>query len=126
MHGKWEDNYDDPFHPIPSLTALDIEGIKKGGGANLTIVIASPLQADERSQRRLLSKIELYLGYLPTSQFQSKSGVSTPENTSIIIKIHPRSDPLVLDLIERCKPWVFANNATLKAELLSSVPTLIE
>lgn len=43
MHGEWEDNYDDPSHPIPSTSALDVEGIKKGGGADLIIVIARRL-----------------------------------------------------------------------------------
>jgi hypothetical protein len=71
MHGKWEDNYDDPSHPIPSLTALDVQAIKKGGGSDLLIIIASPLQADERSQRRLLDKMEIYLKFLKTPEFES-------------------------------------------------------
>ena len=101
MHGKWEDDYDDPSHPIPSLTSLDIQAIKIGGGSDLVIVVASPLEADERSQRRLLSKIEIYLGFLATPEFQSTSGVATPECTSIIVQLHPASDNVIFELIER-------------------------
>lgn len=123
MHGKWEDDYDDPDHPIPSLTTLDIHAVKKSGGADLIIVVASPLKADERSQHRLLDKIVGYLGFLETQEFQSKSGIATPENTAIIVKIHPDSAPEIFDLIERSKPWVLSNNASLRAELLEQPST---
>lgn len=113
IHGEWEDNYDDPSHPIPSLSALDVEGIKKGGGADLIIVIASPLGADERSRRRLLAKIEIYLKYLDSAEFVEKAGMPTPDNTCIIVHLHPESDPEILDVIERCKPWVRTKSATL-------------
>jgi hypothetical protein len=113
MHGKWEDNYDDPTHPIPSVTALDVQTIKHGGGSDLAIIVASPLQSDERSQRRLLDKIEIYLKFLQTSEYQSGSGIATPENTRIVVRLHPDSDPAILDLLERCKPWVTKGQATL-------------
>lgn len=117
-HNEAEDTYDDPSHPIPSLTSLDIQVVKKTGGSDLVIVIASPLSADERSQRRLLDKIDIYLGFLTTPTFQESSGIADPGNTSIIIKIHPGSDNEIFELIERCKPWVQDNNASLKFELL--------
>jgi hypothetical protein len=103
-HGEWQDNYDDPSHPIPSIYALDVEGVKKAGSSDLVIVVASPLMADERSQRRLLDKIKIYLNYLKTPELQSKPGVATPENTSIIVKLHVDSDAAIFDLIENCKP----------------------
>jgi hypothetical protein len=64
QHGKWGDNYDDPDHPIPSLTALDVHGIRKGGGSDLIVVVASPLGFDEKSQKRLLDKLDIYLRYV--------------------------------------------------------------
>jgi hypothetical protein len=118
MHGEWEDNYDDPSHPIPSITALDVHAVKIGGGSDLVIVVASPLQSDERSQKRLLSKIELYIGFLSTPEFQATSGTATAKNTSIVVQIHPASDKAIFELIERCKPWVLSNNASLQVELL--------
>jgi hypothetical protein len=113
MHGKWEDNYDDPTHPIPSVTALDVQAIKYGGGSDLAIIVASPLKPDERSQRRLLAKIEIYLNYLRTPEYQDGSGVATPENTTIIVRLHPDSDPVIYELLERCREWVFKGHATL-------------
>jgi hypothetical protein len=113
MHGKWDDNYDDPTHPIPSITALDVHVIKHGGGSDLVIIVASPLQADERSQRRLLDKIEIYLGFLHTPEYQTSSGIATPENTTIIVRLHPDSAPAIRELLERCKPWVAKGQATL-------------
>jgi len=120
-HGNWEDNYDDPAHPIPSLTALDIQGIRKSGGSDMIIVVASPLQADERSQHRLLSKIELYLGHIRTEAYRSECGEPTPENTSIVVRIHPQSAAPIFDLLERCKPWVAENHATLRIESLETI-----
>lgn len=120
MHGEWEDNYDDPSHPIPALNALDIQAVKIGGGSDLVIIVASPLLSDERSQRRLLNKIENYLGFLSSPECQAKAGVATPDNTSIIVRIHPGSDEAVFELIERCKPWAIDNNARLKMELLEA------
>jgi hypothetical protein len=118
MHGEWEENFDDPSHPIPSLSALDVEVLKIGGGADLSIIIASPLRADERSQHRLLDKIEIYLRYLNSLSFEEKAGKPTVHNASIIIRLHPESDTLIFDLIERCKPRVSNANATLLVELL--------
>jgi hypothetical protein len=113
LHGKWEDNYDDPTHPIPSVTALDVHAIKRGGGSDLVIIVASPLQADERSQRRLLDKIEIYLNFLKTEEYQREYGSPTPESTTIVVRLHPGSDPVILDLLERCKPWVHKGHAAL-------------
>src|SRR3569623_1271690 len=105
MHNAFEDTYDDADHPIPAVETLDINLVKKTGGSDLIIIIASPLKADERSQRRLLRKIELYLMFIATPEFERESGVANPETTSIIVRIHPGSDAVIFDLLERCKPW---------------------
>jgi hypothetical protein len=109
---------DDPDHPIPSLAVLDVAAILKGGGADLTIVIASPLAADERSLTRLLDKIQGYLGHIQSPEFQEEAGTPNPGNTSIKVLIHPDSSSEAFDLLERSKDWVLANHATLKVELL--------
>ena len=121
MHGNWVDNYDDPTHPIPSVSALDVQGILKPGGSDMTIVVASPLQADERSQQRLLSKIELYLKYLTSAEYEKQCGTPIPSNTSIIVRIHQDSAAEIFELLERCRSWVFKNHATLKVEPMEVV-----
>ncbi len=119
MRGKWEDNYDDPTHPIPALAALDVHGVKIGDGSDLGIVIASPMKADEYSQRRLLSKIENYLGFISSPAYREEFGAPTAENTAVVIHIHRSSESAIFELIERCKPWVLDNHATLRVELLA-------
>lgn len=48
-HNKSEDTYDDPDHPIPALRYIDINSVKKDGGSDLVIIIASPLKSDPYS-----------------------------------------------------------------------------
>ena len=117
-HAEFEDVYDDASHPIPSLRSVDVQVTKKGGGADLILVIADPLYSDERSQRRLLDKLETYLRFLLTPEFMKDAGIPTPENTFIVVRINPKSDSVIFDLLERSRDWVRQNNATLRVVLL--------
>jgi hypothetical protein len=54
----------DETHPIPDVDVCDIQGERKDGGRDLVIVVARPMKADERSQRRLVEKIRGYLAFL--------------------------------------------------------------
>lgn len=103
----------DNDHPIPNLNVVDINTVKKGGGADLFIVVATPLLGDKRSLERLLRKVERYLEFLQTEEFQAESGIPNPENTNIIVKLHPDSDRFAFDLLERSKEWVKSNHASL-------------
>lgn len=111
----------DPTHPIPYPKVLDVVAFNKAGGANLTIVVASPLCGDPHSLNRLLDKIEGYLGHMLSTDFQSEAGAPTPENTSITVALHPGSAPQVYELLDRSKDWVRSNNATLVVENLDVV-----
>jgi hypothetical protein len=103
----------DDGHPIPNLDVVDVNTVKKGGGSDLFIVVASPLSGDQRSLERLLRKIERYLEFLQTEDFHSESGDPNPENTNIVVKLHPFSDRSAFDLLERSREWVKSNNASL-------------
>jgi hypothetical protein len=109
---------DDPDHPIPSLGTLDVVTVLSGGGADLIIVVASPLIADRRSLSRLQDKIEAYLHHILSPEFQAEAGEPNSGNTTILVKLHPRSAPEVYDFLERSKGWVSANRATLRIETL--------
>ena len=100
-------------HPVPNLGVIDINTVKKGGGSDLFIIVAEPLQGDRRSLERLLRKVEVYLEFLTTEDFRCQSGVPSTENTNIIVKLHPDSNPKAFELLERNKQWVRNNNATL-------------
>ena len=106
----------DESHPIADLGVIDINGVRNGGGSDLVIVVASPLEAEERSLRRLLKKVEVYLGFIQSEQFRAEAGDPTPDNTRIIVKIHPDSCPEAFELLNRNKDWVTNNNATLEID----------
>ena len=103
----------DNEHPIPNLDVIDINTVKKTGGSDLFIVVATPLSDDRRSLERLLRKIENYLEFLQSDGFRTENGVPNPENTSIVVKMHPDSSASAFGLLERNKQWVKNNNATL-------------
>ena len=120
QHDPPHDPRDDPDHPIPSLAVIDVATYKKGGGADLFIIVASPLAADQGSLTRLLDKIKGYLRHILSEEFRTEAGVPSPENTSIIVNLHSDSDRAAWDLVERSKAWVENNHASLTAEILKS------
>ena len=104
----------DPNHPIPYLNVIDVSGYRKDGGANLSIVVASPLAADERSQTRLLDKIQGYLGHIQSQEFAHDAGTTpSPENTTITVLLHPATSDAIRDLLQRCHTWVNSHGAAL-------------
>jgi hypothetical protein len=112
---------DDAAHPIPSVSVLDVVTILKGGGADLFIVVASPLAGDTRSLTRLRDKIEGYLRHIQSREFQVEAGAPTSSNTTIKVVLHPDSAPEAYELLSRSQSWVEANNASLKVEQLDVV-----
>lgn len=103
----------DETHPIPNLNVIDVNTVKKSGGSDLLIVIAQPLRGDRRSLERLLRKVEVYLNFIKSEQFELGSGKATAENTNIVVYLHSDSDVRSFDLLERNKVWVRNNDATL-------------
>lgn len=120
-HNKTEDIADLPDHPIPTLNGLDIITIKKQGGADLIVVIASPIDESEFSQNRLIAKLQNYFGFINSSAYQLQASVKpTPENTSVIVKIHPKSSGVYVDLLSRCEPWAIENNCSIELHVLTT------
>ena len=108
---------DDESHPIPFLDKLDVFAEYKTGGGKLIIVAASPLVGDFRTQKRLLRKIENYLGFICSSEFPLKGATRTTTNAEIRIEASAGADPVILDLIERCIPWAMENQVELTVGL---------
>jgi hypothetical protein len=113
---------DDPSHAIPVVGACDIRAVRKNGGADVVVVIASPLQNDDRSRRRIVQKVRNYLGYIASKDFATEHGQPTPQNTSIIFQVHPESDSGVLAFLEECRPWISDNKANLVVKKLANQP----
>ena len=110
---------DDPDHPLAQLDSLDMVGKRRTGGADLVMLIDGPLKGDERSQERLLRKFDNYLGFIGSPDFAAEFGAPDPATTGIVVRIDPRSDPAVFDLLKRCEPWVREARATLAVEAAS-------
>lgn len=120
-HNKFSDTYDDPDHPIPSLTHIEVCAIKKGGGSNLAIVVAKPLLSDEYSLTRLLEKIAGYLGHVHSDEHVAEAGKPNPQNTAISVHIHPDSSAEAFELLARSRDWVISNGVTLEVIELTDV-----
>ena len=113
-HEVPDDPRNDPDHPIPNLNVIDVAGYKKTGGADLSIIIASPLAGDPASQTRLLDKIQGYLSHIQSPEFLADSGVAPdPSNTTINVILHPGSSNLIRELLERCHAWANEHGASL-------------
>ena len=109
-----DDPRNDPDHPIPNLNVIDVVGYKKTGGADLSIIIASPLEGDPASQTRLLDKIQGYLSHIQSSDFIADSGAPPdPSNTTINVVLHPDSSNAIRELLERCHAWTNEHGAAL-------------
>jgi hypothetical protein len=111
---------DDPNHPIPNTDAIDVHAVWKTGGSSLGVVIATPLQADERSQARLIRKMEIYLSYAISAEYAADYGPLDPTTTSIDVNIHPKSSQVVFQILEDMRSWVGGNNVTLNVKLLET------
>ena|SRR5690242_17717342 len=107
---------DDEGHPIARVRAIDVETKLKGGGAYYGLVIASPLAGDQRSQNRLLQKLQAYVDDFHSPEFLERSGRPSPQNCHIYVEIHPDSDPVIFELLEKCRQWVERNGITFVIE----------
>jgi hypothetical protein len=105
-------------HPIPRLSVIDVQGVRKGGGSDLNLVIATPLMADEHSKQRLLQKLDNYVRAVSSSGYSAQYGEPTPSNTSIVVHIHPKSHPDVFRLLEKYRPKVAAAGASFQVKPL--------
>ena len=112
-HDVAPDPDNDPDHPIPNLRVI-AGAAYRAGGANLSIIVATPLEGDKRSQTRLLDKIQGYLNHIASEQFiADAAGAPTPENTIIEVHLHPATSVTIRQLLERCQHWTQTHNATL-------------
>jgi hypothetical protein len=99
--------------PIQNIDNVDIVGKRKDGGVDLVIVTSSKLEGSPGHQRLLLAKIESYLAQLNTPEFQAEFNHPRPDQVNIILDCSAPPHPIILQLIEKSKPWVEENKARL-------------
>lgn len=107
-------NEEDPTHPVPYPGKVDVLVETQEGEVHYGLVIAAPLRADERSQQRLLQKLEDYISDRRSDASLQKYGQPTPDNTHLLIAIHPDSDRVIFELIEKCRPWLEGHGFSFK------------
>jgi len=103
----------DDSHPIPDISVIDVHGVKRGGGSDLAIIIATPLRADARSVFRLFRKLDGYLDEINTQEYARQCGPPTPAVTKINVRLHGGSDPVIRELLAGARDWVDKRNASL-------------
>jgi hypothetical protein len=101
-------------HPIPRLDVLDVYKTSDRGGPHAGIVIASPLGGEPRSVFRLFRKLEMYLNELGCSEDSRKPPVEEILRPHIWVRIHPGSDPDVLELLGSLDGLIADRGAVLK------------
>ncbi len=116
-------NEEDTEHPIPYPGKIDVLTTTVEGTTYYGLVIAAPMEADERSQRRLLKKLEDYASDRHSQKAIYKYGKPTPQNTRLTVAVHPGSSQAIFELLTRCLPWLeecgFKVEVTTDAKILS-------
>lgn len=86
------------------------------GGAIYGLVVVKPLSADTYLQNRLLDKIEAYIQDFYSEESLTAYGRPSIEKSQIHVRIHPDSDPIIFELLERCRQWVESNHIEFKVD----------
>jgi hypothetical protein len=104
---------DDESHPIPRVGVIDCTLALEGGGAYYGLVIASPMQSDERSRKRLDRKLQNYINDFLSEQSAKERGTPKIGKMRIYVGIHPASDPEIFSLIESWRERIERNSIEL-------------
>jgi hypothetical protein len=110
---------DDPGHPIPSVSSLDVLAVWDDGTSHLCIVIASPLVIDARSRERLMAKLTNYLNFVASEEYRLQYGEPSLERTWIEVDLHPDMDVRVEETLRLCKEWINSYGASLLVRRLN-------
>lgn len=111
---------DDPEHGIPFVTSLDVHSIWPQGGSDLRVIIAKPLDSDDRSRERLMAKLENYLNFVNSPEYVAQCGTPEPKTTRLVVSLHPEINPIIEATLNYCTAWIESNNAGLKVQYLDS------
>lgn len=101
--------------PIENINNLDILALRKDEKAvDLYIITSGHLDSSSTTQELILDKIENYLGYINSEEFEKEFGKLSPENIIIKLKCIDEPDPLIKELFRKIVPWVEENNARIE------------
>lgn len=89
----------DDSHPIPNLEVIDVFAVRKAGGADLGITLATPLDNSPRSVFRLFRKIHGYLREIGSDAWTQQYGKASAENTVIQVNFAAPAHSEIVDLL---------------------------
>lgn len=98
----------DSSHSIAQVDALDVIGKRIDGGADLVIIAGSWVDGDLRSQRRLLAKLENYLGFIMSEEFSREFGPFEGTGVAVRVQFSNGAHDNIIQLLEQCLPQVEA------------------
>ena len=95
MHGAYQMN-----DPIQALDSIDVLGRRKGGGADLVIIVSSFLDDSPEHEHLLKQKIQNYVDAILSDEFQNDFGNIANNPYSIILKCTVEPHPNMTSLIQ--------------------------
>lgn len=101
---------------------IDVMGARRGGGADLVVLVDERLDNEPATQRRLLDKLETYFGFANSDEFRSECGPPSPESTCVVVRCGAEPDPVIRQLIANAEGWAKDNNVSLRLEVRSRSP----
>ncbi len=99
---------------IDDQDTIDLLGVRKGGGADVVILVREKLSGDPQTQGSLLDKIERYFEFVNSDDFKKQCGSPSPKNTCVVVKCHVEPDPVIRELVAKSRGWAEDNQCDLR------------
>lgn len=90
---------------------IDIFGIRKDGGADLVMASPGPLDESPEGQALLLDKVETYLKYIRSPDFQRQCPAANPQNTHVVLLVREAPSSFMEEFLQKVSLWVADNHA---------------
>ena len=103
--------------PIQNLDSVDLTGKRRDGGVDLFIVSSSHLDGSLPTQQLIKDKLETYLAALAHPEFRQEFGVPHPLRMAIVLACVDQPAEEILDLMEKLKPFVEQQGASLRLKV---------
>ena len=108
--------------PIQALDSIDVLGRRKGGGADLVIIVSSFLDDIPEHEQLLRQKIQNYVDTIIADEFQEDFGNIANNPYSIILKCTVEPHPNMASLIQALAQYLseYHINLTIEIEPVNS------
>lgn len=102
---------------VYDANSIDIIGERNDGGIELYIISSGHFDDSAEQQTLLLDKIENYLTYRNSSQFEEEFPMASKSSTWIVLKLDEQPSTLLLSLCEKINDWVKENGVNFSVRL---------